>query len=126
MSIKLKVSGDWKKTTNFLDKAKDIFKRKSFDDYGRMGVEALRAATPIDTGNTANSWYYEVKKDNNEVTINWLNRNVNKGVVVAVILQYGHGTGTGGYVRGTDYINPAMHKVFQKIADDLWREVTNL
>lgn len=126
MPLRMKVSGDWKKTTNFLEKAKDIFKRKSFDDYGRAGVEALRAATPVDTGNTANSWYYEIERKNGEVAINWKNRNVNKGVIIAVILQYGHATGTGGYVRGTDYINPAMTKVFQKIADDMWREVTNL
>lgn len=124
MSLKINVQGDWNTTKKFLDKAKGVFKKYSFDDYGKMGVEALRANTPIDTGSTANSWYYKIERDGKGVTINWLNRNVNKGVVIAVILQYGHGTGNGGYVRGTDYINPAMRNIFQKIADDMWREVT--
>lgn len=124
MSIKVKITGNWTKTDNFLNRSKNILKSYSFDKYGKMGVEALKSHTPIDTGATANSWYYEVEQSNGEVTIEWSNRNVNKGVVIAVILQYGHGTRNGGYVRGTDYINPAMKDVFQKIADDMWREVT--
>lgn len=115
--------GNFSKTFNFLERAKSIFKTSVFDKYGKEGVEALRSATPMKSGLTANSWYYEVKKDKKGFSIEWKNSNVNKNVVIAVILQYGHGTGTGGYVKGVDYINPAMKPVFQKIADDLWEEV---
>lgn len=124
MSIKLVSTGDWKKTNKFFDKIAKIFKNSSFDKYGKMGVAALRSATPKRTGRTANSWYYEIKKTNGQMTINWLNSNINEGVVIAVILQYGHGTRNGGYVVGKDYINPAMRGVFQNIADGIWEEVT--
>lgn len=118
------VSGDLSKTISFLEKAKSFFGSSSFDKYGKIGVEALREATPKDSGKTANSWYYEIQQGKDQVVITWLNSNINKGVPIAIILQYGHGTGTGGYVRGTDYINPAMTAVFEKIANDAWREVT--
>lgn len=93
--------------------------------YGPIGVKALSGATPIETGDTASSWKYEVVKEGRSYSLEWHNTNVNNGVNIAVIIQLGHGTGTGGYVRGIDYINPAMKPVFDKIADDLWREVTS-
>lgn len=121
----LESKGDFSKTFNFLEKAKNLFKQKGiFDKYGELGVEALRQNTPKDSGKTADSWYYKVSKENGRVVITWLNSNINDGVPIAIILQYGHGTGTGGYVRGVDYINPAMEPVFTKIAEDAWKEVT--
>lgn len=94
------------------------------DKYGKMGVEALSAATPIDSGVTASSWGYTIKKDSTTAEISFTNSSVNKGVNVAILIQYGHGTRNGGYVKGVDYINPAMRPIFEKIADDAWREVT--
>lgn len=122
--LTIRAEGDFSKTMSFLEKVKNIVGNGIFDKYGKMGVTALRSATPKDTGRTANAWRYEVKKEPGSVTIDWLNDNVNDGVLIAVILQYGHGTGTGGYVQGTDYINPAMKPIFDQIADDLWKEVT--
>lgn len=98
---------------------------KILEKYGQMGVEALRSATPIDSGKTAESWGYEISVRKEGATINWTNTNQNKGVYIAVILQYGHGTGTGGYVQGVDYINPAIRPVFDKIAEEAWMEVVN-
>ena len=86
----------------------------------------MQAVTPVDTGETAASWYYQVKSGTDSTIIQWCNRNVNDGVPIAIVLQYGHGTGTGGYVQGRDYINPAMRPVFDKIAEDAWREVVKL
>lgn len=93
--------------------------------YGRQGVEALKAATPKDSGNTADSWSYEIEDDSETSRIVWKNSNVHDGVVIALLLQYGHGTGTGGYVQGTDYINPAIEGLFQQMADEAWKEVTS-
>ena len=98
---------------------------KILEKYGQMGVEALRSATPIDSGKTAESWGYEISGGKEGATIHWTNTNQNKGVYIAVILQYGHGTGTGGYVQGIDYINPAIRPVFDKIAEEAWMEVVN-
>lgn len=95
------------------------------DKYGQMGVEALAASTPVDTGKTAQSWTYEIERTRDRTSISWLNTNTNNGVNIAIILQYGHGTGTGGYVQGRDYINPAMRPVFDKIAEQAWKEVTS-
>lgn len=124
MSIKITVKGDWKKTDKFLERVKNLFKLGVFDKYGKAGVYALQAATPTDSGRTANSWSYVIKRSSGKVSIIWKNSNVNKGVPIAVILQYGHGTGTGGYVAGRDYINPAMRSIFDNMADELWKEVT--
>lgn len=121
--ITIKSKGNFKKTDNLLAK---ILKRDYvtvLTKYGQLGVEALRNATPVDTGLTANSWSYEIVEDSSGVKIYWKNSNIVKGVPIAVILQYGHGTGTGGYVEGTDYINPALKSVFEKIADAAWKEV---
>lgn len=91
---------------------------------GQEGVHALASATPVESGETANSWYYEVECSKTSSTITFLNSHVNKGVPIAIILQYGHGTGTGGWVQGRDYINPAIQPIFDRIADEAWREVT--
>lgn len=121
--ISFSQKGEFTKTIDFLGKAKDTLSSQSLRKYGEMGVEALRKATPKDSGRTASSWYYEIEKTKGSVTITWSNSNVNDGVNVAVIIQYGHGTGTGGYVRGVDYINPALKPVFDKIVEDVWKEV---
>ena len=116
--------GDFSKLTKFLERAKESVKLGDLDKYGRAGVEALASATPVDSGLTANSWYYEIKNKNGSASITFLNRNIQNGVPIAIILQYGHGTGTGGWVQGRDYINPAIQPLFDKIADDAWKEVT--
>ena len=121
--IKVTVSGDFSRTRGFLERIKEIFKRGVFDKYGQLGVEALAAATPKRTGKTAASWYYKIKRSNGAVTIEWCNSNTNKGENIAVLIQYGHSTRQGAYVRGRDYINPAMKEVFNQIASDLWKEV---
>ena len=96
------------------------------DKYGREGVSALASATPTDTGKTASSWYYQIERRNGSVAIVFLNSHINQGIPIAIILQYGHGTGTGGWVEGRDYINPAIRPLFDKAANELWREVTKL
>lgn len=116
--------GNFSKTFKFLQRVLELFKKGIFDKYGAMGVQALEAATPKDSGITAGSWSYEIDHSGGGVTINWINNNENKGVNIAVIVQYGHGTGTGGYVQGRDYINPAMRSTFDQIAEELWGEVT--
>lgn len=91
-----------------------------------MGVDALNSATPKDTGLTASSWYYEIEKTSTGVTIAFYNSNIQNGIPIAIILQYGHGTGTGGWVQGRDYINPAIQPIFDEIAEKAWREVTKV
>jgi hypothetical protein len=124
--ISFRQKGDFSKLTSFLEKAKNTVHLGDLDRYGREGVAALASATPVDTGLTARSWYYEIKHDKGSVTINFCNSNIQNGVPIAIILQYGHGTGTGGWVEGRDYINPAIQPVFDKLANDAWREVTKL
>lgn len=126
--IAIKVKGDYKKTRSFLDKMRRKDFLKNLDKYGQMGVEALAAATPVDTGKTASSWSYYIKEydDSGSILINWTNTNVVNGWAnIAVLLQLGHGTRNGGYVKGRDYINPAMRPVFDKIAREAWMEVIN-
>lgn len=125
MAIKLVSKGDFKKTYKFLNKASDLKIERVFEKYARRGVEALSTATPFDSGKTAESWDYVIENKNGKTRIDFINTNINKGVNIAIILQYGHGTGTGGYVEGRDYINPAIRPVFDEIAEDLWREVTS-
>lgn len=98
--------------------------RNTLDKYGAQGVAALAAATPIRTGETAGSWNYEVERSGNRYSIVWKNDNINNGVNIALILQLGHGTGTGGYVQGVDYINPALQPIFDQLAEEAWQEVT--
>jgi hypothetical protein len=116
--------GDFKRTTSFLERCKDIVGVGILNKYGKQGVQALSKATPVLTGKTADSWTYEIKRSSGSAAIVWSNTNVNNGVNIAVILQYGHGTKNGGYVRGVDYINPAMKPIFDKIAEEAWKEVT--
>lgn len=122
--IVIRQEGNFNKTENFLKKMSRTDFLTHLDKYGREGVRALSSATPMDTGLTANSWSYEIHSSGNTVTIYWTNSNVQSGVPIAVILQYGHGTRNGGYVQGRDYINPALRPVFDKIANDAWKEVT--
>ena len=124
--ISFRQKGDFSKLTKFLERAKESVKLGDLDKYGRAGVEALVSATPVASGLTASSWYYEIENKNGSAKITFLNRNIQNGVPIAIILQYGHGTGTGGWVQGRDYINPAIQPLFDKITDDAWKEVTKL
>lgn len=117
--------GDFSKVSGYLERLKNVIKIGNLDHYGREGVAALSAATPRDSGRTANSWYYKIERTKDSVSLVFNNSNINNGVPIAVILQYGHGTKNGGYVQGIDYINPAIQPIFNKIAEDAWREVTN-
>lgn len=117
-------SGDLSKTMKFLNRLQNKEYLNTLAEYGRRGVEALRSATPVDTGKTASSWYYEIEEGRDQTTISWCNSNVNDGVVIAAILQYGHGTSSGAYVQGTDYINPAMRVIFDALLSECWKEVT--
>ena len=124
--ISFRQKGDFSKLTNYFEKVKEAARLSILDKYGREGVAALASATPVESGKTADSWYYEVKRQNGSATISFYNSNVNEGVPIAIILQYGHGTGTGGWVEGRDYINPAIQPVFDKIVNNAWKEVTSL
>lgn len=124
--ITFRQKGDFSKTTAYFNKLKKSSVARILDSYGKQGVAALASATPVDSGLTASSWYYEIENQNGRYKINFCNSNVNDGVPIAIILQYGHGTGTGGWVEGRDYINPAIQPIFDKIADEAWREVTKL
>lgn len=118
-------SGSFEKTVKFLERlqSQDIF--SSLERYGRMGVDALSRVTPAETGKTSISWGYKVLRTKGRYSIIWFNTHEEDGVNIAVIIQYGHGTGTGGYVQGRDYINPAMRPIFDQILEDVWRQVTN-
>ena len=124
--IKFRHKGNFNKTTRYLEKASRMAKLRDLDKYGREGVAALAAATPVDSGLTASSWTYEIIHKNGSVELSFKNTNIQNGVMIAIILQYGHGTGTGGWVQGRDYINPAIQPIFDKLANDAWKEVTNL
>lgn len=122
--ITVKQVGDFSATRRFFERAKEIGHLSVYDSFGKRGVDALSSCTPKRTGKTASSWSYEIQHDGEDVTITWLNTNVNKGVNIAIILQYGHGTRNGGYVAGRDYINPAIQPIMDQIANDVWAEVT--
>ena len=124
--ITFKHKGDFSNLTRFLERAKEAVHIGDLDKYGRAGVEALASATPVDSGETANSWYYEITNSNGSAKITFNNSNIQNGVPIAIILQYGHGTGTGGWFEGRDYINPAIQPIFDEIANNAWREVTKL
>ena len=109
-----------------MEKAKNAVRMGELDKYGRAGVAALSSATPVDSGETASSWYYDIERQNGKISIDFYNSNVNDGVAIAIILQLGHGTGTGGWVEGRDYINPAIQPIFDEIAYNAWKEVTGL
>ena len=125
MRVKFEVSGGFTKTERFLNRMKRREYLNVLDEFGRDGVQALRNATPVDSGATAEARDYETKRTRNSTETVWTNSNINDGVPIAVILQYGHGTGTGGYVQGRDYINPAIRPIFDKIAEKAWKVVTS-
>ena len=121
--ISFRQKGDFKKLTGYLERVKEVFDVGILNKYGEEGVEALRSATPKDTGLTSESWVYKISRRPNSITISFDNTNFQNGVPIAIILQYGHATRFGGYVQGIDYINPALRPIFEKIADRAWEEV---
>lgn len=121
--IEIEQTGSFARTLSWLHFLNRWDINKTLEKYALQGLEALQAATPVKSGKTAQSWEYKIDISTNQVVIEWYNTNENKGVPIAIILQYGHGTGTGGYVRGIDYINPAMRPIFDSIADELFQEV---
>lgn len=124
--ISFRQKGDFSKLTRYLTKAKRAAKVSDLDRFGKEGVAALASATPVDSGETANSWHYEIKQENGLAAITFYNSNIQNGVPIAILLQYGHATRNGGWVEGRDYINPAIQPIFDKIAEKAWREVTKL
>ena len=124
--ISFRQKGDFSKLTRYLEKVKETVKIGDLDRYGKEGVAALASATPVDSGLTAQSWNYKIEHKSGSVSITFNNTNIQNGVPIAIILQYGHGTGTGGWVQGRDYINPAIQPIFDKIAENAWKEVTKL
>jgi len=123
--IIVKSSGDLSNTENFLKRIQRKIFLNNLAVYAQEGVEALMAATPVDTGKTASSWSYTLRALKNSYVIEWSNSNVNKGVPIALVIQYGHALPNGTYIEGIDYINPALAPIFKKISEDIWREVTN-
>ena len=123
--IRIKHKGDYSKVTRYFEKLSKRATIVALEKYGQMAVDALAAATPVRSGLTASSWHFEINKTGKGYSIDLFNSHVNKGVPIAIILQYGHGTGTGGWVEGRDYINPAIQPVFDKLASDAWKEVSN-
>lgn len=118
--------GNFSKTEKLLKKSLGLDYRSVLEKYAQKGVEALSYATPIESGETAASWYYEIIQNEGSISIIWNNSHVNKGVNIAVILQYGHGTRNGGYVQGRDYINPALRPIFDELAEAAWKEVSSI
>lgn len=122
--ISFNQKGDLSKTIDFLNGLKKKHIETMLSKYGQQGVDALSKATPVDTGETANSWKFKIESKKGKATIIWYNTNVVNGVPIAILLQYGHGTQNGGYIQGRDYINPAMRPIFDRMANDIWKEVT--
>lgn len=122
--IRITAKGDLRKTTGFLTRLQKREAYQNLRTFGDKGVQALAAATPLDSGETARSWYYVIIMDRRRVRIEFHNRNVVNGTPVAILLQYGHGTRNGGYVVGRDFINPAARPIFDQIAEDVWKKVT--
>lgn len=123
--ISIKHSGSFGKTEKFLKKASAFPIIGIMDKYGREGVAALSSATPMDSGLTAGSWAYEIHRSRSSVSLVFTNSNLRDGIPIAILIQYGHGTSTGGYIQGLDYINPALKPIFTKMSEDIWKEVTN-
>ena len=124
--ISFRQKGDFSKLNRYFERVKEAARVSVLDKYGQAGVAALSSATPVDSGETANSWFYEIEHTSTSATITFCNSHINKGVPIAIILQYGHGTGTGGWVEGRDYITPAIQPVFDKITSEAWEEVTKI
>jgi len=123
--VTVKSKKGWNNTEKLLKNSLGNDWIRVLENYGRQGVQALAAATPVDSGNTASAWDYDIVKKGNSVSVIWNNSNIHNGVNIAIILQYGHGTGNGGYVQGRDYINPALRPIFDAMADAAWKEVTS-
>lgn len=121
--IKISSRGEFANTRNFLNRLKNREMYSELESYGRMGVEALARSTPVRTGLAANSWRYRIVRTNLKTTLEWYNTDKENGASVVILIQYGHATGTGGYVSGRDFINPAMRPVFDQIAENVWRKV---
>lgn len=133
MKIGISSKGSFKNTESFLEKSKKLRLSKKLNQYGMLGAAALAANTPIDTGKTAESWGYEITEKDGHIQLVWTNSNLTaphksnrKGIPIAILIQYGHGTRNGGYVQGRDYINPAIRPIFDEIAHDIWKEVCSL
>lgn len=124
--ISFRHKGDYRKATRYFERLKEAARLGILDKYGRAGVAALSSATPVESGKTASSWGYEIEHSRGSAKITFTNSNINKGVPIAIILQYGHGTGTGGWVQGRDYINPAIQPIFDQIVNEAWKEVTKI
>ena len=124
--IKFTHKGDFSRSIRYLERVQDATRLADLDKYGREGVAALASATPIESGLTANSWEYKIERSRDSVSIIFYNTNIQNGVPIAIILQYGHGTNNGGWVEGRDYINPAIQPIFDNIVKEAWKEVTKL
>lgn len=124
--LSVRQKGDFAKLTRYLVKTKKGIRFRTLDKYGEEGVAALASATPVDTGLTASSWYYEIERGKETSKITFYNSNVQRGINIAIILQHGHGTGNGGWVEGRDYINPAIQPIFNRLAENAWKEVTSV
>ena len=124
--ISFRQKGDFKKLNSYLERLEEVIKIGKLNKYGERGVSALASATPVDTGLTASSWQYSINREKDSVSISFENTNINNGVSIAILLQYGHGTRNGGYVQGRDYINPAIQPLFDQIAEEAWKEVTRV
>lgn len=122
--IKIKHKGDYSKVTKYFERIRKAVSTRMLEKYGQRGVEALASNTPVDTGLTAKSWYYEIEIKNGTARISFCNSNIQNGVPIAIILQYGHGTRNGGWVEGRDYINPAIQPIFDEIVKNAWKEVS--
>ena len=123
--ITISQKGNFSNLSNFFERASAAVRLSTLDKYGRLGVDALSAATPVDTGETAASWSYEIERDENSTSLIFKNSNTtDQGDPIAILLQYGHATGNGGYVKGIDYINPALRPIFEQIANEAWQEVS--
>lgn len=123
-AITFKQKGNFSKTIKHLNRIKSAVAIGIFEKYGKQGVAALAAATPVDSGKTANSWSYKIENNRGSISISFFNSNIQNGVPIAIIIQYGHGTRNGGWVQGRDYINPAIQPIFDQMAKEIWREVT--
>lgn len=123
--IAVETRGSFRNTESWLGRMSKLSIEQQLAKYGEMGVRALSSATPVETGKTASSWSYKVSRTGRSWTLSWVNSNIVDGVPVAILLQYGHGTGTGGYVQGRDYINPAIKPIMDQIASEVWRTVSS-
>lgn len=124
--IRFRQQGDFSKTEDFLKRAKELRIRQLLESYGQKGVAALASATPVETGLTASSWFYEIVTSDSGMALVFKNSNIQNGVPIAIILHYGHGTRNGGWVEGRDYIFSTIQPIFDQLAKDAWREVTKL